>query len=293
MKIKSFLYNILKHRATPYLALIIIIAVLILITRFTQYYDWGNNLLVEMIGALLLLGSFDLLQSWRKEQQETQERNKLERAEKREKLRLKKSRESEANYRLKIAYELISPYAIKYRDYTRAITTDFFDNSIRYPAEFEFKDLIHLYDRISFPDTPINQRAYHQYFACLFRLLDEVNRAIFHLNPTYHFDIIELYKNFSQKNEEAYRLYSYFQSIENEQRGIDSFVDEMYKVFKANKESDPEYLKTLPNTLKPYVRLYHLTIANNKFLIEQGERILESLKQHKDRKTGHLKFKLE
>ena len=44
--------------------------------------------------------------------------------------------------------------------------------------------------------------------------------------------------------------------------------------------------------MKPYVQLYNLTIANNKFLIEQGERILEILEQYKDRKTRDVRFKL-
>ena len=307
--------------AFPYLIL------LLLIVAFTvgssgQYHDevwknrivdlltWDQNhdelrksLVVELIGAFIILVAVDIVKNrWEKKlerdeqlkikEAEEKEAKRLKASEERRAKKLKKFRQGEANYRLKIANELIFPYASKYRDYTRSITTDLFDNSIMYPEKFEFTNLVHLFDRIYFPDTPLHQRAYHQYFASLFRLLDEVNRSIFHLMPAYHADIIELFKTFSQRNEEAFRLYNFFQSVENEAEGIKHFISEMEKVYKANKGSDAEYLKTLPVPLKPYVQLYNLTIANNQFLLDQEERIHKILKQYKDRKTGNLRIPL-
>ena len=113
------------------------------------------------------------------------------------------------------------------------------------------------------------------------------------MKPAYHFEIIELYKKFSQNSEEAYRLYIYFQSIENKEGAIDYFLNEMEKASKATKSNDAEFLASQPNNLKPYVKLYNLTINNNQILIEQSELIMEKLNAYRDDKDELLHFEFD
>ena len=283
IKVFSWIKNRFSSwQSTPYLFLLFLIF-WFSATRWDGAHDEiRSSLIVELLGAFILLASVDVIQTaWRKSLENKEEE------------RVKKNREHEAYYRLKIAYELIFPYAKKYQDFTRSITTDLFDYSTRDPSNFEFRDLIHFYQDHPYPDTPANQRAYHQYFACLSRLLDEVNRAIFNLNPAYHFHIIELYKEFSQNNAEAYRLYNYFQSIENSDDGaMRNFRNQMDKIY--NKEiSNDKDLDSLPHYYKPYVNLYNLTIRNNQILAEQGYLIVEKLKAYQDNESGLLNFEFD